>query len=63
MKRDFNEWLKTFRDSISTYDYYVDFKKIYLNVERIKVELNILNSLNLKNGHLGNVSFRQEIVI
>ena len=50
MKRDFNEWLKTFRDSISTYDYYVDFKKIYLNVERIKVELNILNSLiNSKN--------------
>ena len=50
MKRDFNEWLKTFRDSISTYDYYVDFKKIYLNVEKIKVELNILNSLiNSKN--------------
>ena len=45
MKRDFNEWLKTFRDSISTYDYYVDFKKIYSNVEKIKVELNILNSL------------------
>ena len=50
MKRDFNEWLKTFRDSISTYDYYVDFKKVYSNVESIKVELNILNSLiNSKN--------------
>lgn len=50
MKRDFNEGLKTFRDSISTYDYYVDFKKVYSNVESIKVELNILNSLiNSKN--------------
>ncbi len=45
MKRDFNKWLDTFRDSIATYDYYVDFNKIYDNVEKMKVELNILNSL------------------
>ncbi len=45
MKRDFNTWLATFRDSISTYDYYTDFNKIYQNVDSIKVELNILNSL------------------
>ncbi len=45
MKRDFNEWLKTFKSSICDYGYYVDFEKVYYNVENIKVELNILNSL------------------
>ena len=45
MKRDFNEWLKTFRSSICDYNYYVDFAKVYGNVDAIKVELNILNSL------------------
>lgn len=45
MKRDFNEWLSTMRDSIATWKYYNDFEKVYGNVESIKVELNILNSL------------------
>ena len=45
MKRNFNEWLNTFKSSISTYNYYVDFEKVYGNVDAIKVELNILNSL------------------
>ena len=45
MKRNFNEWLGTFRSSIATYSYYVDFEKVYGNVDAIKVELNILNSL------------------
>ena len=45
MKRNFNEWLETFRSSIATYSYYVNFEKVYGNVESIKVELNILNSL------------------
>ncbi len=45
MKRDFNEWFKTFRSSICDYGYYVNFEKVYGNVDNIKVELNILNSL------------------
>ena len=45
MKRIFNDWLSTFRDSIATYSYYIDFEKVYGNVENIKIELNILNSL------------------
>ena len=45
IKRDFDEWLSKFRPSISTYDYYVDFEKVYRNVDEVKVELNILNSL------------------
>ncbi|WP_334299247.1 type II restriction endonuclease [Enterocloster clostridioformis] len=30
---------------MSSYDYYIDFEKVVRNVEEIKVELNILNSL------------------
>ena len=45
MKRNFNEWFGNFKNSIADYAYYVDFKKIYKNVDKIKVELNILNSL------------------
>ena len=45
MNRNFNEWLSKFKTSISDYAYYVDFKKIYKNVDKVKVELNILNSL------------------
>mgnify|MGYP002519147237 FL=1 len=45
MKRDFNKWLETFRSSICDYKFYVDFEKVYGNVDKIKVDLNILNSL------------------
>lgn len=43
--RNFDEWLSKFRQSISGYDYYIDFDKVIDNVDEIKVELNILNSL------------------
>lgn len=43
--RTFNEWLGKMRPSINNYSYYVDFEKVYSNVENIKVELNIMNSL------------------
>ena len=43
--RDFNEWLSKFRMSISGYGYYIDFNKVYSNVDKIKIELNILNTL------------------
>ena len=43
--RDFDLWRSKFRKSISSYDYYVDFEKVKKNVEDIKIELNILNSL------------------
>lgn len=45
MERNFNEWLSGFRNSIADYGYYINFKKVYRNVDTIKVELNILNSL------------------
>ena len=43
--RNFNDWLSKFKVSISDYGYYIDFDKVYRNVDAIKVELNILNSL------------------
>ena len=43
--RIFEDWLATFRSSINEYNYYTDFEKVYKNVENLKVEINILNSL------------------
>ena len=44
-KRNFNKWLENFRSSIASYEYYTNFEKIFKNVNDIKIELNILNSL------------------
>lgn len=43
--RNFDEWLQSFRSSIASYNYYTDFEKVHRNVDSVKVELNILNSL------------------
>ncbi len=43
--RNFEKWLGKFKNSIATYDYYIDLKKVIKNVSNIKIELNILNSL------------------
>lgn len=45
MKRNFNEWISKFSKSIANYEYYVDFNKVIKNTEKLKIELNILNSL------------------
>ncbi|MCI6000438.1 MAG: type II restriction endonuclease [Finegoldia magna] len=45
MERNFKTWLSSFRNSIADYGYYIDFEKVHNNVENIKLELNILNSL------------------
>ncbi|MDC8912002.1 type II restriction endonuclease [Metamycoplasma hyosynoviae] len=45
MTRNFKKWLKTMKSSIANWTYYTDFEKVYKNVQKIKVELNILNSL------------------
>ena len=44
-KRDFIEWVSGFRSSIADYGFYINFDKVYRNVDDVKVELNILNSL------------------
>ena len=44
-KRNFEEWISNFRSSIANYKYYVDFDIVYANVDKLRIELNILNSL------------------
>lgn len=56
VKRNFNDWLKTFRKSIAGYDYYVDFPKVFANVDAIRVPLNILNSL------VGSKNIREDFI-
>jgi len=45
MTRNFHAWFDTFRNSIADYHYYTDFPKVYRNIDDLRVELNILNSL------------------
>lgn len=45
MSRNFEEWLSNFEDSIASWKYYTDFDKVYNNANKIKKELNLLNSL------------------
>ena len=33
--RNFDEWIDKFRTSIASYEYYVDFKKVYSNVKNM----------------------------
>lgn len=49
MKRNFEDIIGSLKDSIATYDYYVDFKKVYSNVSRVEMQLNLLNYLIGKN--------------
>lgn len=43
--KNFDNWFKEFKDNIVDYSYYTDFDKIHRSVDKIKIELNILNSL------------------
>ncbi|MBQ7154265.1 MAG: hypothetical protein IJR85_01780 [Synergistaceae bacterium] len=45
IRRNFDEWLGTFRESINGYGYYVDFEKVYKNAKKLKTEIFTLNSL------------------
>ena len=45
MTRNFATWLSGFKTSIATYGYYINFSKVYQNIDSIKVELNIMNTL------------------
>ena len=53
---NFNDLKSTFIDSIFTWDYFTDFKKVKLNVKKVEIELNILNSL------LGKSNIEQEFI-
>lgn len=45
MKRNFEDIIVNLKESIADFGYYVDFNKVYENVDNIKTELCLLNSL------------------
>ncbi|MCI5674796.1 MAG: type II restriction endonuclease [Firmicutes bacterium] len=45
MQRDFNKWFSTFKKDLTTFNFYTNFDKIYHNVDNIRLELSLLNSL------------------
>jgi type II restriction enzyme len=45
MKRSFDDIIKSLKKTVADYTYYTDFQKVYKNVDKYKIELNILNSL------------------
>lgn len=45
MKQDFDMLISNLKTSVADYKYYVDFDKVKENVDKYKIELNILNSL------------------
>lgn len=45
MKKDFNKLTSTFKSSIKTWDYFVNWKKVFLNKSELEITLNKLNYL------------------
>lgn len=45
MKRAFDDIIKSIKMSLSTYDYFVDFKKVFDNVNHVELKLNTMNYL------------------
>lgn len=45
MSRDFDKWILTLKDSISSWRYYTDFDKVYDNVKNASSQLELLNTL------------------
>lgn len=43
--RNFEEWLSTFRNSIEYFGQYENFLQVYSNIEKFKLEIELLNSL------------------
>jgi len=45
MKKDFNKLITTFKSSIKTWDYFVNWKKVFTNSSSLEIALNKLNYL------------------
>lgn len=45
MKKDFNNFISTLKDSIKTWDYFVNWSKVFVNSSEIEIILNKLNYL------------------
>lgn len=56
MKKDFNILITTFKNSIKTWDYFVNWEKVFANSSELEISLNKLNYL------LGKDNLKQEFV-
>lgn len=45
MQKDFNNLITTFKSSIKTWDYFVNWKKVFANGSNLEITLNKLNYL------------------
>lgn len=45
MKRSFDDIIANLKETIASYDYFVDFEKVYRNVDDVLIPLNLMNSL------------------
>jgi len=45
MKRSFDEIIDSIKDGLSTYDYFVDFKRVFQKVNNVELKLNTMNYL------------------
>ena len=43
MKKDFKNLISTFKNSIKTWDYFVNWKKVFSNSSELEIILNKLN--------------------
>jgi hypothetical protein len=48
MQKDFNNLIATFKSSIKTWDYFVNWKKVFGNSSNLEITLNKLNYLLAK---------------
>ncbi len=56
MKGNFNELVNSFKSSIKTWDYFVNWKKVYINKSELEITLNKLNYL------LGKENLKEEFI-
>lgn len=57
MQKDFHHLTNTFKSSIKSWDYFVNWSKVFSNVKHIEIQLNTLNYL------LGKANLRQEFAV
>lgn len=57
MQKDFHHLTNTFKSSIKSWDYFVNWSKVFGNVKHIEIQLNTLNYL------LGKANLRQEFAV
>ena len=56
MKKDFNNLITTFKSSIKTWDYFVNWNKVFSNSSELEIALNKLNYL------LGKENLKEEFI-